>query len=62
MEKRTDDRDSKKSDDQVIRKETDESMEMADLQVGEEDERANPDRFVPDPKAEPPGEKDDTGS
>jgi hypothetical protein len=34
------------------------SQQAAELQVGEEDERANPDRFEPDPGAEPPSKSD----
>ncbi|HEX5081534.1 MAG TPA: hypothetical protein VFY40_05785 [Blastocatellia bacterium] len=34
------------------------SQQAAELQVGEEDERANPDRFEPDPRGEPPSRSD----
>jgi hypothetical protein len=34
------------------------SQQAAELQVGEEDERANPARFEPDPRAEPPAKSD----
>jgi hypothetical protein len=34
------------------------SQQAAELQVGEEDERANPSRFEPDPRAEPPSKSD----
>jgi hypothetical protein len=34
------------------------SQQAAELQVGEEDERANPDRFEPDPRGEPPSKRE----
>jgi hypothetical protein len=34
------------------------SQQAAELQVGEEDERANPAHFEPDPRAEPPAKSD----
>ncbi|HKY03585.1 MAG TPA: hypothetical protein VJQ56_01780 [Blastocatellia bacterium] len=51
MEKRHDDRDAEKADDRKAN-ERDENQQAAELQVGEEDERANPSRFEPDPEAE----------
>ena len=51
MEKRHDDRDAEKTDDRELN-ERDENQQAAELQIGEEDERANPSRFEPDPKAE----------
>lgn len=55
MEKRTDDRDAKKSTDEATddpreANKSNESEQAAELQVGEEDERDNPDRFEPDSK------------
>jgi hypothetical protein len=55
MKKPRDTRDAKKADD--IENDplgADGSQQAAELQVGEEGERANPERFEPDPKAEPP--------
>ena len=59
MKKTRDSRDAKKAEDL----EDDEfgangSQQAAELQVGEEDERANPARFEPDPRAEPPSKSD----
>ena len=56
MEKRKDDRDLKKSideatDDPHEANKTSEDQQAAELQVGEEGERADPNRFEPDPKA-----------
>lgn len=55
MEKRKDDRDAKKSTDEATDdpREANKSAEgeqAAELQVGEEDERADPNRFEPDSK------------
>ena len=55
MEKRRDDRDAKKSIDEATGDPWEANkdgfdQQAAELQVGEEDERANPDRFEPDPK------------
>ena len=58
MEKRSDDRDAQKSHDEATddpweanKPDSDAGQQAAELQVGEEDERANPSRFEPDPKA-----------
>ena len=56
MSKRKDDRDADKSydkttDDPWEAQKTDESEQAAELQVGEERERATPSRFEPDPVA-----------
>lgn len=57
MEKRHDDRDARKSDDEVTEdpRRADEGDEQgqqaAELQVGEERERENLSRFEPDPKS-----------
>ena len=53
MEKRTDDRDRKKSmdeatDDPRQANRDDQSQQAAELQVGESDERREPERFEPD--------------
>ena len=55
MEKRTDDRDAKKSideatDDPREANKPDGGEQAAELQVGEADERDNPERFEPDSK------------
>ena len=57
MEKRKDDRDAKKSIDEATGDPWEANkdgfdQQAAELQVGEEDERASPDRFEPDPKNE----------
>jgi hypothetical protein len=59
MSKRKDDRDADKSydkatDDPWEAQETGGSEQAAELQVGEEGERATPSRFEPDPEAERP--------
>lgn len=55
MEKRTDDRDAKKSLDEATdnpreANKSNESEQAAELQVGEADERENLNRFEPDPQ------------
>lgn len=59
MKKPRDTRDAKKSEDiENDPYDTGGSQQAAELQVGKEGERANPDRFEPDPKAEPPAKTD----
>jgi hypothetical protein len=48
MEKRRDDRDAEKAEDKGLNEEVDENQQAAELQVGEDDEVANPSRFKPD--------------
>ncbi|HVF88606.1 MAG TPA: hypothetical protein VNH22_00980 [Blastocatellia bacterium] len=48
MEKRKDDRDANKAEDEGLNDEVDESQQAAELQVGEDDEAANPSRYKPD--------------
>lgn len=48
MEKRKDDRDAEKAEDKGLNEEVDENQQAAELQIGEEDELANPSRFKPD--------------
>ena len=55
MEKRKDDRDAKKSIDEATEdpreaNKSNEGEQAAELQVGQEDERDNPNRFEPDSK------------
>jgi hypothetical protein len=58
MKEPRDTRDVKKAEDlEEDNVGVDASQQAAELQVGEEDERANPARFEPDPRAEPPAKR-----